>query len=221
MWLRDHLGEGHDAVAIGRDAWGCCSYDTYLWDPFVPRGTHRAYDDAIALVHTFECAYEDIGAYDPGDVDMDGEFDLVYAHNSIGQIAKGPYAGKILDTSTDLGFGGAVLNGVVTRTMGDVNGDGAPELLGQWRWGNSTTTSIVTENVWVLLCSPFELPIDLATGIVLVDLHGAFGSFIGKASADLDGDGLHDLVDNDEEGLSIWYGADLAAACQAQESDEN
>ena len=224
-WLEDHLGPGHDAIAIGMD-YSACTYDVFIWDPFVPRGTHTIYDHALAAIHHFPQEAGDVAVNDPGDVDGDGHPEVIYEYQGTAQLIKGPVRG-VYDTFTDLGFWDEVLHGWPARAMPDVNGDGRPELLGRWRWGPEGED--IQRETWVLMCSPFDWPLDLSTGIPLVPYHGfplLLSSFVGRDSVDLDGDGLPELVDTllglehtDEDpqpsGLSIWYGSDLAAACAA------
>jgi hypothetical protein len=220
QWLRDHLGPGHDAVAIGVDL-DLCSNDTYLWDPFVPRGTHLRYDQALAVLGHFAYQFGDVFVHDPGDVDLDGHPDVIYEVQNNAQLIPGPLEGQYA-TGNDFGFWDQMLNGYPQRAMGDVNGDGAPEILGRWYWTEPGST-VATHDTWVLMCSPFTFPLDFSTGLPLVEAHGGIwvmSSFIGVDSVDLDGDGLYDLVDTrvqqEPDGLSIWYGRDLAAACAAE-----
>ena len=216
-WLRDQLGPGRDAISVGVDL-GDCPYDTYVWDPHVPPGTHRSYDQATAVITHWTNQLGDVAVHDPGDVDGDGHADAIYEYQVGAQLIRGPLGGTY-DTFDDLGFSSEILNGRPSRAMGDVNGDGAPELLGQWLW-TAPGATVPTTNTWVLMCSPFTFPLDFSTGVPLVEFHGGLfllSSFIGMDTADLDGDGLADLVDTrtlqDPGGLSIWYGRDLAATC--------
>lgn len=218
VWLRDHAGPGRDAVAIGKDL-SECAYDTYVWDPFVPRGTHLRYDQAIAVLANFPVSIFHVGVYDAGDVDTDGHPDLVYnVTDVVGLIVPGPLDGYTPWGDPYRPFPFVVRDGWIVRAVGDVNGDGAPEIFGKWTVPpDPDGTAEELPDTWVLLCSPFSDPIEISKGVLLSEVHGWGGSVLGKQWADLDGDGLADLIDDETDqapyGLSIWYGKDLRVAC--------
>jgi hypothetical protein len=215
--LEDHLRPGRPAIAIGWDNPGFCSIDTYVWDFLQPRGTHLRYDQAFGSAGYFGTTMSDGGLYDAGDVDQDGHPDVILSEDSSGILISGP-ADFFVGWSDQLPTPRTVANGMVTKAVGDMNGDGQPELIGVW--GSDATSYWGT---LMLLFSPFPEPLDVSKGVILGN-YDDHEWIIGKQWADLDGDGRADLVDwrvgDQEEGvLSIYYGKDLLAAWQQQSGD--
>lgn len=90
-----------------------------------------------------------------------------------------------------------------TASWGDLNGDGAPELVvpGYWRDAQRRVPDLYGAHAFAL-CADGTEPIDLAarTDSVLEDAPNA--SFV----ADLDGDGLADIVTPRGNSIRVWYG---------------
>jgi hypothetical protein len=221
-WLRGYGDQGQDLVAVGSDPSGECSNDTYLWDPHVPRGTHLRYDQAIATTNYFGTATEFSGVMDPGDVDRDGHPDLMIVQDAFATIKAGPISGYYNWADSSLNAMSPA-EGNFSRAIGDLSGDGEPDLIGIW--ASEDTPSGGTPGYYgtlVVLMSPFEDPVDTSRGVIL-------GNFdwhqwtVGNQWADLDGDGLADLFDADElvdRAFRIWYGKDIKAAWERQLAEE-
>jgi hypothetical protein len=102
----------------------------------------------------------------------------------------------------------------VSRPLGDVSGDGVPELLA-FDWTTLT---------WLVLFSPHESP--LAIDGLPLGPEAEVGQYIENVRhLDLDGDELEDVVATNAHGedygvpalasageINIWYGKDLLAA---------
>jgi hypothetical protein len=220
-WLRGHGDHGQDLVAVGSDPAGSCANDTYLWDPHLPRGTHLRFDEAIATTDYFGTALTYSGVMDPGDVDRDGFADLMIVQDYSATIKAGPVSGYVnfADPYQDVV---TWTNGLFARAVGDINGDAAPELLGVWSPAGPPEAGDTYFGTYVVLFSPFEEPIDMSRGVVLGNFDGHKWT-VGDTWADLDGDGLADLVDGDQvvdKAFRIWYGKDLKAAWEAILAEE-
>lgn len=152
-----------------------------------------------------------------GDVDQDGHLSE--------ELYLGPILGRHVTYQQDAdAFVEGQVNGDVGNAVGDINGDGLPELVGMWRTPTDPPGGI---GMWMLLFSPHPDPIDLSVGLEL-GWNGTHFSTMGRFDADLDGDGLTDLVDqwDDRSGsgegvVGIWYGADLLAAWETKLSSED
>ena len=212
-FLPDQLGAGHHAVALGFDYGGWCTWDTYVWDLMQPPGLRLTDGDAFA-----RSWMTGNGAYvrDAGDQDGDGRPDVIYGDEFGSQIVKGPLEGDL-----DVYYSGPVAlpRGPYSRfaSAGDVNGDGTLDFLAE---DNPAFA-------WVLLLSPHGDPGQL--GLVL-GTTSDLPHMLGSKHADLDRDGLEDLIESEGHGtwgvtpddlfeageINVWYGADLVAAWNAK-----
>jgi hypothetical protein len=183
-----------------------------VWDPIVPRSTLVLDDGAVASLVSGAGGHEYLT--NVGDLDGDGHPDVAACDGGGGAVFAGPIAGDLVL----LHFGGANLpqvHGTVIWGLPDLNGDGQPELFGFWETPPDRIPEFPSKGVWVVLLSPFALPIDLAEGIPLEAYYddNTFDPF----PVDLDGDGIADLADTSPTNdIQIWFGADLVAAWNAR-----
>jgi hypothetical protein len=228
--LRDHLGPGHHAVAIGSSSQ--CSKDTYVYDLMQPRGSRLLHADAIATFNDTD-NYPGVYYSDVGDLDGDGQPDLLWGEANHGFLIHGPVQGDYYpygdppwQQALDLVEGG--LPGA-RFGIGDINGDGIQELTAKFR----TDLNEASSEWWMVMFSPHSDPLDPAAGLPIglrVSISYSTDT-LGLWHEDLDGDGLPDLVEDwqydgwssgdpstyppeleDAGELRIWYGADLLRA---------
>ncbi|MEQ1506279.1 MAG: hypothetical protein ABMB14_28870 [Myxococcota bacterium] len=205
--LRDHLGPGHPAIAIGNDLAGDCGIGTFVWDLLQPRGTHLTEQDAIALGSQHARAIHDAGHLFPDQPPL-----LIYGGFwSDGVLLAAPVSGWLEQLPPSV----VQQNGFVHHAIGDINGDGVDELLAD------------ASDAQIVLFSPYDHPLDVTRGLDLGSIPFGNSPFFGEIHADLDGDGRSDLVNHttiqdDRHGeIWIWYGADLLAAYEATLTEES
>jgi hypothetical protein len=220
--LRDHLGPGHDAVAVGTDSYGWCPLDTFVWDLRQPRGGQLTYEQALAETEGTNSIYG-LPFDDAGDLDGDGFGDAVWGGRSGSRLVGGPMSGWMEFSQGGYDHPIEQVNGYVAHGVGDINGDGLGELVGMWSWRGLDGES-PTQGMWVLLFSPHPQPIDLSQGLELGWFEEHVTSDVGRVDADLDGDGRTDLAslwaepDFTAQTLAIWYGADLLQAWESRQA---
>jgi hypothetical protein len=143
--------------------------------------------------------YADCVAKPVGDLDGDGFAELTYGPYAELRLASGPF--DWIERDEDVpARDWPVVGGVVDRSLGDLDGDGLPELLAH--------PDDETDGDWVVLWSPHGRPLDVGRGTPLADV----GSRQPHADADLDGDGRVDLVGWTGGGFAVWFATDLLAA---------
>ncbi len=216
--LPDALGPGHDAVSLGAGAWGGagdCEPVAEVWDLNQPRGTLvRDADRVTAAYHNGVNAFQSVG-----DVDGDGVGDALFAGDILGWVMAGP-----ADQDPSFTAGREVfetVNGHVLRALGDVNGDGMIDLLGLWDAGGwdlneGPRPEDFPVSGLVVLLSPFGDVVDMTRGVQFAT--GSTGTARDYQGADLDGDGLADIVRSNSAGdgsVLIWYATDILAAAAA------
>lgn len=227
--LEDHLGPGHPALATG-DTNSCDGPDTVVYDLWQPRGGDLSVQDCLAFAADQNLTHPR-WLDDAGDLDGDGHPDVLWSRGSTWKIPASPLSGWFSDedapvsplTLTWPGPGRSLLHAI-----GDLNGDGVQELTG-------TCSDEVPDGTWaMILFSPFQDPLDPCLGLPIGPAAEVTRSVaFGETHADLDGDGLQDVVGwfkyhdqmkpppppewIDAGEVRIWYGRDLWAAEQARQ----
>jgi hypothetical protein len=220
--LRDHLGPGHDAVAVGTDSYGWCALDTFVWDLKQPRGQQLTYAQALAATEGTNSIYG-LPFDDAGDLDGDGFGDAVWGGRSGSRLVGGPMSGTLEFSQGGYAHPIEQINGYVSNGVGDINGDGIKELVGMWMWRGPDGEGS-PQGMWVLLFSPHPDPIDLSQGLELGWFEEHVYSDLGRVDADLDGDGRTDLVslwsppEFTAHTLAIWYSVDLLEAWESRQA---
>jgi hypothetical protein len=206
--LPDLLGPGQDAIAKGGNA---CNAQTFLYPSDIPRGTVLTEDQAFA--ENRGSASGQASPVEPlGDLDDDGVQDVV-SGTSNGSVAYlGPITGSIEALPEAITWSWTETAVVIERQVGDVNGDGLPDVLARVH-GEPELMEIPLWDWFVLLLSPLGPEIDPWTDGIPIDRYENH-DHLGLHHGDLDGDGLSDLlsseVGTDGAGhISIWYARDL------------
>jgi hypothetical protein len=145
-----------------------------------------------------------IGLAGPGDLNADGFDDLVlgaygddstYDQSGAVYVVYGPISGDVTLTDADATFWGAQSStfvGAEVEGVGDVDGDGLPDLL-VGAWGNDDTAT--ESGAAYLIRGPASQSMTLDQSATRIYPHGSGGSLgFSVAGGDMDGDGLADLV---------------------------
>lgn len=216
--LSDHLGPGRDALALGI-AGECSGPDTLFFDLMQPRGSYLTPEDAFAVWAEVNLAYPS-HFDDAGDIDGDGTPDVVRSRGyGPDNVLAGPVSGALWEEEPGPAYALEQGLNTVMYAIGDLNDDGIQELLVRHRyagWGS-------VEYYVVIMFSPHPQALTMERGLPLGP-RLSFSDFVGSVHADLDGDGLDDIVDRTQESepedlrlknageVNIWYGADLVEA---------
>jgi hypothetical protein len=143
------------------------------------------------------------------DITGNGYNDLLFSNaNDSSVILEGPFDEHEFQPAQAVNPVVDIRHGVVTRTIPDMNGDGAYELLAENDDGD-----------YLVLLSPHPDPIDVRAGLVLEEAVGGTAMHMERLQfADLDDDGVNELIGNRATtGYSIgkiiiYDGADLVEA---------
>jgi len=214
--LSDHY-RGRDGVVIGKEG---LAADSLAFVLDVPRGTHVPTAQAQARVKVSALGDRVVWG-DVGDVNGDGQPDVIYGTTFLPLLGAGPVAGNLYygDGAEDLPP--ALRHDEVLEDprfgVGDLNGDGVQELVATVAIGWDPSNPYDSGERWtVLLFSPHSDPLNMACALPIggVDSPATDGSDFGEHAVDLDGDGLNDIVNvsHHETQINIWWGADLLSA---------
>jgi len=216
--LPDHY-EGRDGIVFGVEG---TIADSYAYVLEQPRGTRVPTRDAEATysVATIE---KTPNFADLGDVDGDGQRDYLFGNNDNLIAAKGPlrfddyHQGHDWDPETPKRVIDVdPVRQWINDAIGDLNGDGVMELAAQQAIDRKTGVPHSGTTWPVIAFSPYDRQLDLSCavplsykGIPLVSTRP-----IGESIADLDGDGLVDVVTQHQGtyDILIWWGRDIVAA---------
>lgn len=229
FFVRDARGPGKHAIGVGSDSVGCMP-DTIFYDATVPAGTKLSPKDRIGTATSAGSNPAEVVG--PGDLDGDGFGEIIFGDEMGGFLIHGPLLPDVnISDFMDYGYRWGQVGGHVHQTLGDLNGDGVDELLGTWLTG---TSLLDNPRHRAILFSPHPDPLLVWEGVyigTLTELGGeGWGNPFGRFVADIDGDGLNDLVATfmyrgvewqpplpspeflDAGEVRIWYGKDIVAA---------
>jgi hypothetical protein len=202
----DFDGDGYADLAVGGSSW--CSGGA-VW--VFPSGSSGLAEEAS--VQLIGASQEELGrTLDVGDLDLDGYDDLVaseWGRKDAGAVyVFGGHPGGLPSspTFTDIGTVGFADLGYVVAVVGDVDGDGFPDVAATSRRG---------ETVSVYYSSATGLSASSTT--VLSGSSRYFGSAV--AGGDLDGDGYADVAVSDAEAtVQVFDGSAAGVSSSASAS---